>query len=181
MDKEVLRKKYIDIRKKVENKVRKSEIVCQKVLATEEYKKSKIIACYKSLPTEVDTRLLIEEAINNGKMIVLPKVNGQELEFYIVKNLDNNSFEKSTIGVEEPKEYYHEKIDINLIDLVIVPGICFDIDGNRLGFGKGYYDRLLSKINNAYSIGICFKEQIAQENIIPVNSLDKKVGLVISD
>ena len=111
MDKEVLRKKYIDIRKKVENKVRKSEIVCQKVLATEEYKKSKIIACYKSLPTEVDTRLLIEEAINNGKMIVLPKVNGQELEFYIVKNLDNNSFEKSTIGVEEPKEYYQYRAE----------------------------------------------------------------------
>ncbi len=181
MEKEELRKKYIDIRKKVEDKTRKSDFICQKVLDTEEYKKAKIIACYKPLPTEVDTRLLIEEAINSGKMIVLPKVNGQELEFYIIKDLDNNNFEKSKIGVEEPNPFCHEKIDIRLIDLVIVPGICFDKEGNRLGFGKGYYDRLLNKIKNIVSIGICFKEQMVQKNVIPVNSLDKKVDLVISD
>ena len=181
MDKEELRKKYIDIRKKVEDRVRKSNSICQKVLETEEFKKAKIIACYMSLPTEVDTKLLIEESIKYGKTVVLPKVNGQELEFYIIKDLDNNDFEKSKIGVEEPNPFCHEKLDIRLIDLVIVPGICFDIEGNRIGFGKGYYDRLLNKIKNIVSIGICFREQIVQEKVIPVNSFDKKVDLVISD
>ena len=181
MDKEELRKKYIDIRKKVEDRVRKSNSICQKVLETEEFKKAKIIACYMSLPTEVDTKLLIEESIKYGKTVVLPKVNGQELEFYIIKDLDNSGFERSAIGVEEPKEFYHEKIDVYLIDLIIVPGICFDKEGNRLGFGKGYYDRTLKRTNNTYSIGICFREQIVQEKVIPVNSFDKKVDLVISD
>ena len=116
----------------------------------------------------------------NGKIVVLPRVNGQELEFYKIINLDISNFEKSSIGVEEPKDNHYEKIDINDIDLVIVPGICFDEEGNRLGFGKGFYDRFLNKIN-AFSLGICFKEQIVKKTIIPINDFDKKVDLVISD
>ena len=180
MIKEELRKKYIDIRKKVADKEEKSNTICQKVMALEKYKSANVIACYKSLPSEVDTKLLIEETMKNGKIVVLPRVNGQELEFYKIINLDISNFEKSSIGVEEPKDNHYEKIDINDIDLVIVPGICFDEEGNRLGFGKGFYDRFLNKIN-AFSLGICFKEQIVKKTIIPINDFDKKVDLVISD
>ena len=178
MDKEQLRNEYINIRKGVTAKKEKSENICFQIQNMEKYKSAKVIACYKALLHEVELNSLIEDAIAKGKSVLFPRVNNSELDFYKVSEMHKNLFEKSNFGVEEPKEECEKFLDLNKIDLIIVPGVCFDKAGNRLGFGKGYYDRLLQKID-AYSVGVCFKEQLADEGVIPTDTHDKKVNEVI--
>ena len=169
--KEELRKKFLLIRKNIIDKSNKSSIIMDKIINSEEYKKSKIIAIYKSLNSEVDTNDLIEYSLKNNKIVVLPKVDGNILRFY---KTDNKTFIKSDFGIYEPIE----NEEINNIDLYIIPGICFDKYKNRIGFGKGYYDRV--NYGNSIKIGICFEEQVFNRKI-KVNSCDIKMDKVITE
>ena len=178
MKKEELRKKYILIRNRVENKTQKSEIISEKIQEQIEYKNTKIIALYKNLKSEVSTEKLIEDSINLGKCVALPKVVNNELKFYKIKSL-KEKFIKSNFGVEEPIENEINYINQKDIGLIIVPGICFDKEKNRLGLGKGYYDRYLQN-ENINTIGICFEEQIV-ENIIPTTEYDVAMKKIITD
>lgn len=178
MNKNELRKIYLSKRKNIENKEEKSLIINNKIKKMSEYKNAKIIAIYKSLPSEVNTTSLINDSIKLGKDVVLPKVEKEELKFYKITSLED-SFIKSNFGVEEPLGEENNYIDKNDIDLVIVPGICFDKEKNRLGFGKGYYDRYLQNVN-INTIGICFEEQIV-ENRIPITEYDVKIKKIITD
>lgn len=169
--KEELRKKYKEIRNNIKDKDIKSNIIKNKIINTTEYKNSKVIALYKNLNTEVYTNELINYTLNDNKIVVLPKVKDNTLVFY---KTDNKSFTKSKYNIYEPIE-----TDIvDNIDLFIVPGICFDKYKNRLGFGKGYYDRALK--TNSKKIGICFEEQI-YDNKIDTNEYDIKMDKVITD
>lgn len=178
-EKDVLRKKYIRIRNKIKDKDSKSNVIFSQLISLEEYKKSKIIAIYRSLKTEVDTTNLIDFSLKKNKIVVLPKVVYNDLKFYKISSL-SEKLEKSRFGIEEPIENEKNFIKANEIDLIIIPGICFDIYKNRLGFGKGYYDRLLQgfKIKN---IAICFEEQILINNVLPVTNNDIKVNKIVTD
>ena len=167
--KEELRNKYKIIRDNIKDKDIKSNIIKNKVINTIEYQNSKVIALYKNLDTEVCTNDLINYALNDNKIVALPKVVGNTLKFY---KTDNKSFTKSKYNIYEPIE-----TDIvDNIDLFIVPGICFDKYKNRLGFGKGYYDRVLKSIK----MGICFEEQIYDKKI-ETNNFDIKMDKIITD
>ncbi|MBQ6282897.1 MAG: 5-formyltetrahydrofolate cyclo-ligase [Bacilli bacterium] len=169
--KDELRNKYKIIRDNIKDKDIKSNIIKNKVINTIEYQNSKVIALYKNLGSEVKTNELINYALNDNKIVVLPKVIGNTLVFY---KTDNKSFTKSKYNIYEPIE-----TDIvDNIDLFIVPGICFDKYKNRLGFGKGYYDRALK--TNSKKIGICFEEQI-YENRIKVDPFDIRMDKIITD
>lgn len=176
-EKNKIRKEYILIRKNIKNKQEKSNQIFDKVITTAEYKDAKVIAIYKNISSEVDTTDLIKYSIAVGKIVVLPKAKESVLEFYKLESV-NETFEKSKLGIEEPLGKIENFIDNKNIDLVIVPGICFDLEKNRLGFGKGYYDRLL-KEKEFKSIGICFDEQIMER--VPTNDNDMKVNMIITD
>ncbi len=175
--KKKLREEYITIRNNIKNKKEKSNEIFSKTIKTEEYKESKIIAIYKSIKTEVDTTELIKYSINIGKIVVLPKVEKHGLKFYKINSVEEK-LEKSKFGIEEPLEEKENLVDNNFIDLVIVPGICFDLEKNRLGFGKGCYDKFL-KQKDFKTIGICFDEQILEH--IPITENDIKVKQIITD
>lgn len=175
-NKEEFRKEFISIRNKISNKLEKSNIIMEKIIEEELYKNAKVIALYKSLPSEVDTNKLIEYSVQKGKTVVLPKAFCNELKFYKI-SIDETLI-KSKFGVEEPKGLDENFVDKKDIDLVIVPGVCFDKCKNRMGFGKGYYDRFLAG-TNLNTFGICFEEQIAKE--VPVDSNDIKMDKIITD
>lgn len=179
VQKQELRKKYLKIRNEVLDKEKKSEVIMNKIIATSDYKKANVIALYKSFSSEVDTSKIIEHSIKIGKTVVLPKVVGNILKFYKIKSLKDN-FLKSKFGIEEPIENDLNYIELSSIDLIIVPGLCFDKEKNRLGFGKGYYDRLL-KNTKSKTIAICFKEQVLKNSLLPVAEDDIKVNEIITD
>lgn len=176
-EKKRLREEYKVIRRKIENKKEKSKVIFNKIIKTDIFKEAKTIAIYKNIKSEVDTTELIKYSLNMGKIIALPKVEENELKFYKINSICEN-LEKSKFGIEEPEGKEEMLIDNNSIDLVIVPGICFDLEKNRLGFGKGYYDRFL-KQKDFKTIGICFDEQIIEK--VPTDNNDVNVNEVVTD
>lgn len=174
MNKNELRKKYLELRKNIIDRKQKEEEIFNKLINSFEYNSSRVIALYYSLKSEVDTLKLIEYSLNNKKIVLLPRVNGDEMNFYKINTLQN--LVKSRFGVMEPLGTF--PFDKKEIELIVVPGVCFDRKLNRIGFGKGYYDKYLSDYNGE-SIGICFEEQLVSE--IKSEETDIKLKKIITD
>ena len=137
----------------------KSKQISEKLLYTDEYRQAENILCYWSMSDEVSTHEFVIEAARN-KRVFLPVVSGNILlirEFTGVENL----VEGTSFSIPEP-DFDTEEIEIRDIDLVIVPGVAFDLGGGRLGRGKGFYDKLLAGAD-VYKIGICFDFQLVDE------------------
>ena len=173
--KDELRKKMISLRDNISNKKELSKIISNKIIELDIYKKSQIICLYKAMANEVDTEYLIQYSLKNKKTVLLPRVSDNNLVFLKINN--DTKFIKSKFKVLEPvnnpEDIYHGKID-----LIICPGVCFDVFKNRMGYDKGYYDRFLQD-KDIYKIGIGFNKQIM--NKIPINNLDIKMNLVVTE
>lgn len=175
-DKKELRKQIKELKQRVsiEDKKKKSHIIFNRIEQLLEFKTSKTVMVYWSMDDEVQTHDFILKW-RKDKIIILPVVKGDELELRIFKGIDNMAIGQS-FGISEPiGEKYDKPEDI---DLIIVPGIAFDKNNNRLGRGKAYYDKLLEK-TKAHKIGVCFDFQLV--DYVPTDEHDVKMDLVISD
>lgn len=143
------------------------------LFALDEYKTANTIAFYLSKGSEVETSEMIAEAIEQGKEILVP-ITSEEIEF--VKFTSFDELAPAKFDVPEPKTKIRSAQEL---DVVIVPGLAFDLDLHRLGYGKGYYDRALNKLPNAVRIGICFDFQIVEK--IPRHGHDERLHLTISE
>lgn len=170
MNKNEIRKIILDKRNKIINKKDLSTRIVSRVINFDVYKKANVIALYKSMASEVDTTDLINNSKN--KIILLPKIVNEKMEFILISN--DTKYTKSNFGVMEPIG----NIYMGNIDLIIIPGVSFDKERNRLGYGKGYYDKYLSD-KDIYKIGICFNEQIV--NLLPTTNLDIKMDMVVTE
>lgn len=180
MNKKELRKQYLKLRKTIYDKELKSKEIINKIISLDKYKKAKIIALYNSHEDEVNTQDLIKYSLENNKIVALPRViNKTEMNFYKITSLDE--LERGTFGICEPIEKEDNLVQPNEIDLMIVPGICFDRNKNRIGFGGGYYDRYLSKRKDIFKIGVCFEKQLVSDNEIEVRENDVKMNIVMTE
>lgn len=117
----------------------------------------KTISAFAALPGEVDLSELIR--ISPERCWVFPRVCGEELKFHVVGNPDSDLV-KGTMGIQEPLEHL-QSVPITKIDAFLCPGLAFDHSGGRLGRGRGFYDRVLSRARpDALKIGVCFPHQI---------------------
>ena len=137
------------------------------------FRAASIILLYHSLPDEVHTHDFIRKW-STKKKILLPVVIGNDLELRVYTSPADLAI--GAYGIEEPTGALFT--DYAIIDLIIVPGVAFDRDGNRLGRGKGYYDRLLPRIPSAYKVGICFPFQIVEE--VPAEPFDIRMDEIIT-
>lgn len=127
------------------------------------FSQARRIMVFASFDNEVDLRPLVDRLLKSGKIIFLPRTNA-------AGNLDAVEFRgwdhtlPGAFGILEP---LGEKSDPQLLDMVIVPGLVFDHNGYRLGYGKGYYDRFLGLLRpNAFTCGVCYEFQLV-ENVFP--------------
>ena len=137
-------------------------------------KKASTIMLYYSLPDEVFTHEVINTLAAEGKKILLPVVIDNE-NMELREYHDDNDLTLGAYDIMEPTGKLFTAYDT--IDVAVVPGMMFDRECNRLGRGKGYYDRFLKKIRDVHKIGICFKFQIAES--VPSNINDVRVDELI--
>ena len=152
-----------------------SLMLINKLLENDKIKEANTIHMYYSMPDEVNTHQVVDTLVALGKKVLLPVViNGEELEIREYKD-KNDLKEGIAYHIMEPVgEKYN---DYKNIDVAVVPGMSFDDNGNRLGRGKGYYDRFLKQIPQAYKIGICFNFQ--KVKAVPTEETDIKMDEVI--
>lgn len=132
------------------------------------------VLMYHSLPDELSTRLFLEKW-SGRKRFFLPRVNGVNLD---ILPYDRSRLSMGAFQIEEPQG--DDTVSIDDIELVIVPGIAYDRRGNRVGRGKGYYDRLLHD-TKATKIGIGYDFQLLRDDEIPAEPHDVYVDMVITD
>ena len=137
------------------------------------FRAANTILLYHSLNDEVDTHDFIEKW-SNQKHILLPVVIGEELELRTYTG--PHYLRIGAYGIEEPVGTPFT--DYAAIDLAVIPGVAFDSRGNRLGRGKGYYDRLLPHMPTTYKIGICFPFQLVKE--VPAEAFDIRMDEIIA-
>lgn len=156
-----------------------SSLICENVTCLKEYNDSDTILLYKAYNNEVDTDKLFLKALSDGKKIAYPKselVDGiPGMDFYYIDSL--NQLSAGYKGIMEPDIYkYNLKKYDGSKALCIVPGVVFDEDCNRIGYGKGFYDRFLNNNTNIISIGLAFSLQVIEKinteaNDVPVDIL----------
>ena len=137
-----------------------------------EFKQAKTILLYHSLPDEVDTSSFLK-LWKEDKRLLLPAVKGDNL---IICNYHPEKLKTGSYGIIEPQG--NGITDLSVIDMIIIPGIAFDKKRNRLGRGKGYYDRLLPQVTGC-KIGICYNCQIT--DLLPTEKHDIPMNYIISE
>ncbi len=173
MKKEFLRKKYKEKRDNIKNKVTKDNLIYQKVINNKDILSSKTLLIYISINSEVDTIKIINYFLN-AKNIAVPKIIDNNMYFCYITNL--NDLTPGKYNIPEPT---NENIVTDFDNSIcIVPGICYDKENYRIGYGKGYYDRFLSK-NKIKTIGLCYKECMIEK--IDNDKYDYKIDEVITD
>ena len=150
--------------------------ICSKVLALASWQEAGTLLLYYPLADEVDVRPLILEAFEAGKRVLLPVVNGEDLELRLYEGED--SLREGAFGIMEPTGSLFAPDCYDEIELALIPGMAFDGAGHRLGRGKGYYDRLLPMLTQARLTGICFPFQFVDE--VPAEPHDIPVEEVIA-
>jgi 5-formyltetrahydrofolate cyclo-ligase len=175
--KQEIRTKIKELKKKISpvDRILFSESIFKKISSLEVFQKSQTILLYWSLEDEVYTHKFIEDW-STKKNILLPVIKNNDLEIRCFTS-EYSLIKSPYMGIMEPTG--DKYVNYGSIDLAIIPGMAFDKQNNRLGRGKGYYDRLLPKLIKAYRLGICFRFQLLPE--IPVAAYDVKMDCVITD
>jgi len=158
----------------------KSARVCRRVEDLDPFRQAMTVMMYMPLPTEVDVTPLAIRCFQMGAIVCVPKVNWERRDMSAVEMLrfDDQDMDLDEHGIRVPRD--GRMVLPSLIDLIIIPGLAFDAQGNRLGRGRGYYDRFLSKVGRTVpKIGVCFDEQMVDE--VPTGPGDVKVDVVVTD
>ena len=171
MNKNELRKIYKNIRNNIKDRNTQNEIIFNKLINLEENKNIDTILIYVSFNNEVDTLNIIKYFLKKKK-IAVPKINSDEMDFYYIESLKDLS--QGSFNILEPTT--NNKVTNFNNSICIVPGLCFDKENYRLGYGKGYYDKFLSN-KNIYTIGLSYKETIIKK--LPIDKYDIKLDKVI--
>lgn len=131
---------------------------------------------YVSVGDEADTLNIINYLLNNNKRVAVPVCNDKDMFFYEIRSLDELCAGK--FGIPTVNTDLSEKIDEYKDAICIVPGICFDNYGNRIGYGGGYYDRFLSA-NPVKTVGLCYERCMC--NSLPSENFDKSVDYILTE
>lgn len=153
------------------------KILQENFIISDFYKDSELLLAFVSKKIEVSTELIIKTALNDGKRLALPRCKEEnQMDFYYVE--DTSQLIKGSYDLLEPDIEKCSIVSNFANSVCLVPGLVFDREGYRLGFGKGYYDRFLLEFNGI-TVGICYGKCI--ENKLPRGYYDRPVNAVITE
>lgn len=178
-----LRREYTQMREAMDQSEveRLSEKIIDTILKLPVFKRAETVMVYLNFKNEVDSLKMIEESYKAGKKVVIPYCEKETMEI-IPSELNDIETEivKGKNGYLQTKKDCVKPVPLEDIDLIVVPGIAFDKRCYRLGFGAGYYDRFLRKLNfEKPTIGLCYDFQIIHS--IPIEGHDVPLDFVITE
>lgn len=155
----------------------KSLAITQKVISHPLYLRAGIIYCYVDYRNEAGTKKIIESCIMDGKSVAVPRIEDGKMLFYRINGL--SCLKKGRYGIPEPQTGQVMGIKDDETGLVIMPGVAFDVQRNRIGYGKGFYDRFLSLHPQLHTMAIAFSCQIV--SAIPYAPHDIRPGVLVTE
>lgn len=182
LDKRELRKETIQRRDRIPPEVRaiKDREIMERLVTYRPYTEAGTVMLFASFRTEVNTFPIIKRALQEGKKVALPRVNRSQkvLDLYYIESLEQ--LERGCMGIQEPVVAPERIAMAEDMEVIVLPGVAFDEHGGRIGYGGGYYDRLLDSLQNVpLLVAIAYEEQIVDE--IPLEPHDKRVQVIITD
>ena len=178
MDKKALRRE-IGAKKRAlspEEIESRSAVLADKLFNTEQYRQAKSLYAYLSFNQEVRTAPIIQRAWADGKRVAVPKVIGDEMVFIWIDSFDNLA-PQGAYNITEPIEDGPVADDESA--LVLMPGLAFDPEGHRVGYGGGFYDRYLARQPHHPTVALCYDFQLYTQ--LDVDDYDVPVDVVITD
>ncbi len=174
-----------DMRKEVCRE--KSRQICNNIINTSYYQNADTVYLYMAFRNEVDLFDVIQTAFADGKTIAIPKIHeDQQMRFHQLRRNQAGCLmtENGYFGIEEPVILpEEEEKPLSFPDLILMPGVAFDKAGNRIGYGKGYYDTYLESLGECAKtvkkVGVAYACQIVED--IPVSKHDYKVDVVVTE
>lgn len=171
----------------VEDKKAKDNAIRKRLFSLEYFKDAKTILFYASFRSEAETLKAIQNTLKLKKRVALPVVDTEHKQLKLYEIHDISELSSGYMGIPEPVPSRTRNMGLNEIDIEIIPGIGFDLKGNRLGYGAGYYDKLLSHKSKRLSktkgrittIALAFEEQIAEK--IPSEPHDIRVDIIVTE
>lgn len=160
-----------------EEVLKKSRTITEMVLGLQEYERADTIFCYVDFRNEVRTRKMIEESWRRKKRVAVPKVERDVMKFCQVRKWSD--LKAGYMGILEPEECCEEITTESGNCLMLMPGVAFDKERNRIGYGGGYYDKYLLQAEGIYKVALAFEEQICEE--LPCERHDLKPDVLITE
>ncbi|UJR10331.1 hypothetical protein I4U23_014537 [Adineta vaga] len=182
--KQLIRQQIRQILKLMTNvdRVHQSNNITNTLLHHPKYLSAHAISVYVHMNTEVSTRDIIQHAFISHKHVFIPRYSSTSMDMVRVYSLDDlDSLPMTKWNIRQPSlDDVTREIANTDVDLVIVPGLGFSLDGCRLGHGKGFYDRYLTSLNqHSYTIGLAYRQQLVENNGIPMNSTDVRLNEIL--
>jgi 5-formyltetrahydrofolate cyclo-ligase len=178
MPKRPIREKLLIERRhcSAETCLRLSLMIQERLLDSRAYRQAGTVGLYSPVLNEVQTERVARRCLADGKRLAYPRVTGDDLRFVEVADLGTMS--PGTFGVLEPVG--NQLMPVAEIDLLIIPGVAFDLEGNRLGYGKGYYDRALAVCRpDQERVGFAYEFQVVEQ--LPVAGHDCRLTCVVTE
>ena len=165
-----------------EDVIGRSLAIIEKLVEQFQFINANCIASYSAFDNEVDTGAVHTLLLGSPKILCLPRVEREDGKIIWHKVYKGSEMTVSPYGILEPiGSGANTQVNPSEIDLFLVPGVCFDLKGYRIGYGKGYYDKALASARDgkAFRIGLAYDFQIVEQ--LPFDSWDEKVDMVITE
>lgn len=177
-----IRARAFERRRNLADKDRRSSTICQRFCSLPQYGNSSAVLVYMHFRDEVRTGALVTRLFEDGKQVVIPYCVGNELELFRLADL--KELAEGTWGILEPKKELRSRAEKQVapeeLDLLAVPGVAFDRRGSRVGYGRGYFDRLLRQLRgDAWSVGLAFECQLFDQ--VPMDEHDVPLDMIVTE
>jgi 5-formyltetrahydrofolate cyclo-ligase len=155
----------------------KSAAIQQRFAHSDEFNHSRMVASYYPVGSEVRTQKIVNIALKSNRLVALPSTIGNHIKFYRI--FLNTDLTAGKFGIKEPSISSNSCVS-DEIDLLLVPGIVFDTNGYRIGYGYGYYDRFIArKKNSIVSVGLAYEFQVCEK--VPRSHNDQKINVLVTE
>jgi 5-formyltetrahydrofolate cyclo-ligase len=144
------------------------------------YERANTIMTYLSYGSEVITDFIVKSAIGEGKNVAVPVIkNPGDLYMQSVRIIRLEDADQLVYGIRQPEVNLDDVVSKDSIDVVLIPGLAFDLSGHRLGYGKGYYDRWLKDVPVSKIVGLAYDFQITDK--LPIEKHDLPIGTIVTE